>query len=75
MGPHGPHPFLWVLTLSPDHDLAELSLWDLASGVVTRGQAYTTQKSDGSDLGEAEIPKQETIGSTPCPRTSLLSWL
>lgn len=65
MGPHGPHPFLRVLTLSPDHDLAELSLEDLASGVVTRGQAYTTQKS--------EIPKQESIGSTPCPRTSLLS--
>lgn len=71
VGPHGPHSFLRVLTLLPDHDLAELPL---ASRMVTRGLAYAARKPDGTGLGEAEIPKQETIGSIPCTQTSLLSW-
>lgn len=76
VGPHGPHPLLRVLALSPGHVLAELPLcmdWDMALGLVTHGLAYTAQKPGGTGLGEAELLKQETIRSIPCPWTSLPS--
>lgn len=77
VGPHGPHPLLRVLALSTGHVLAELPLckdWDMAFGMVTHGLSYTTQKPGGTGLGEAELLKQETIRSIPCPWTSLPSW-
>lgn len=75
--PHNPHPLLRVLTLPPNHVLAELPLcmdWDLTFGMVTHGLTYTTRKPGGTGLGEAELLKQETNRSIPCPWTSLPCW-